>query len=285
MQRPTTRPLVALLESRMSFEMERLIEKHGGRSVCVAALREVPELSPETTARMIAELEGGRIELVVFMTGVSVALLFEAADQLGQRPALVAALRRAVTVCRGPKPAAALRGFGVPTTLTARSPYTSAELIDALADVELEGRRVLLLQCGQPSDTLAATLVARGAELGELWLYRWSLPESTAELESLVRRILAGEVQALAITCQIQFRHLFQVAESMSSAGALVRALNDQVIVGAVGPTCDAVLQSYGVRPRVVPEHPKMGPLVAALLRHLDLRAHHEDPPPAELVH
>jgi uroporphyrinogen-III synthase len=251
----------------------------------VAAMREVPELSGETTQRLIGELEAGRVELIVFMTGVSVALLFEVADQLGQRSALVAALRRAVTVCRGPKPAAALRGFGVPATLTARSPYTSAELIDALSGVDLEGRRVLLLQCGQRSDTLAATLLARGAELDELWLYRWTMPENTASLEELVRRILDLEVDALAVTCQVQFRHLFEVAERMQCAAALVHTLNEHLVVGAVGPTCDAVLLSYGVRPSVIPEHPKMGPLVAALMRHMELRARQNDAPSPELGH
>jgi uroporphyrinogen-III synthase len=48
-----------------------------------------------------------------------------------------------------------------------------------------------------------------------------------------------------------------------------VRALNGRVVVGAVGPTSRAILEAYGVKPQVVPEHPKMGPLVMALMRHL----------------
>jgi uroporphyrinogen-III synthase len=80
-------------------------------------------------------------------------------------------------------------------------------------------------------------------------------------------------IDALAITCQIQFRHLYHVAERMELERELVRALNDRVVVGAVGPTCRAILEAYGVQPHVMPEHPKMGPLVAALMRHLDQRA------------
>lgn len=268
----------------MSSEMARLVEKHGGRALSVPALAEVPELSLEATRQLIEELSSGRFEIIVFMTGVSVSLLFECADQLGQRPALVAALRRLVTVCRGPKPAAALRGFGVPATLTARDPYTSAELIDAFSDVELASRRVLLMQCGQRSDTLAATLTARGAELDELWLYRWRMPAEEQGLEALVESLVNGSVDALAVTCQIQVRHLFEVADRLRSREELLRALNERVIVGAVGITCDVVLQSFGVRPRVVPEHPKMGPLVAALMRHLEL-ARRDGAAPAPLLH
>ena len=44
-------------------------------------------------------------------------------------------------------------------------------------------------------------------------------------------------------------------------------------MVGAVGPTCRAILEAYGVKPQVVPEHPKMGPLVMALMRHLQAQS------------
>jgi uroporphyrinogen-III synthase len=268
----TRRPLVALLETRMSRELARLIEKHGGEPWSVPAVRECPELSPELAGKLIDDLESDRHEIIVFMTGVAVALLFEMAEQIGRRPDLVAALRRLTTVCRGPKPTAALRGFGVPPTLTAREPFTSAELIDALSGIELKGRRVILLHYGERSETLAETVLARQAQLEELWLYRWLMPEHTGELTRLVSRLIHGEVDGLAVTCQVQFRHLYQVAEEMQRGRELVRALNERVVVGAVGPTCEAILQAYGVRVHVMPDHPKMGPLVIALMRQLELR-------------
>jgi uroporphyrinogen-III synthase len=269
----SARPRIALLESRMSHELARLVEKHGGDPVCVPAVRESPELSPESLLKLIEDLRGDRHEIVIFMTGVAVSLLFEVADQVGKRPDLVAALKRLTTVCRGPKPTAALRGFGVPPTLTAREPFTSAELIDALAGIELKGRRVILLHYGERSETLAETLLARQAQLDELWLYRWLMPEDTSPLASLVQRMIDGEIEALTITCQIQFRHLMAVAEAHHTDRDLVRALNDKVVVAAVGPTCAAVLRAYGVRVQVMPDHPKMGPLVISLLRHLELGA------------
>jgi uroporphyrinogen-III synthase len=267
----------------MSRELARLVEKHGGEPVCVPAVRECPELTPETAGRLIDDLQGDRHEVVVFMTGVAVSLLFEAAEQIGRRPDLVSALRRVTTACRGPKPTAALRGFGVPPTLTARDPYTSAELIDALSGIELKGRRVILLHYGERSETLAETLLARRAKVEELWLYRWLMPEDTDGLRRLVTRIIGGGIDALAITCQIQFRHLYLTAESLGLAGKLVRALNETTVVAAVGPTCTAILSSYGVRVQVVPEHPKMGPMVLALMRHLDQSARPSSPDPLEI--
>ncbi|MDQ2642598.1 MAG: uroporphyrinogen-III synthase [Myxococcota bacterium] len=266
----------------MSRELARLVEKHGGEPVCVPAVRESFELSPELLSKWIDDLRGDRHEIVIFMTGVAVSLLFEVADQVGRRPDLVAALKRLTTVCRGPKPTAALRGFGVPPTLTAREPFTSAELIDSLSGIELKGRRVILLHYGERSETLAETLLARQAQLEELWLYRWLMPEDTAGLEGLVRGLIGGEIEALTITCQVQFRHLMSVAEALHVERELVRALNEKVVVAAVGPTCAAVLRAYGVRVQVQPDHPKMGPLVIALMRHLELGSRGVDAAPAE---
>jgi uroporphyrinogen-III synthase len=257
----------------MSRELARLVEKHGGEPVCVPAVREGAEFSPEIAWRLIDDLGSDRHEIVVFMTGAAVSMLFEVAERIGRRPDLVHALRRLTTVCRGPKPTAALRGFGVPATLSAREPFTSAELIDAMSGIELQGRRVILFHYGERSETLAETLLGRKAQLEELWLYRWLMPDDTDDLARLVLRLIVGEIDALAITCQIQFRHLFDVAASLGRERELVQALNERVVVAAVGPTCSAVLQAHGVRVSVMPDHPKMGPLVLALMRHLEQRA------------
>ena len=264
------RPVVALLESRMSRELARLVEKHGGDPIGTPAVKECPEFTPELANKLIDDLSGDRHEVVVFMTGVAVSLLFEMAEQIGRRPDLVAALRRLTTVCRGPKPTAALRGFGVPPTLSAREPFTSADVIDALAGVELKGRRVILLHYGERSETLAETLLARQARVEELWLYRWLMPDDVGGLTNIVKRIVGGDVDALCITCQIQFRHLYEVAARAGLAEKMVRALNERVVVAAVGPTCEAILHAYGVRVQVMPDHPKMGPLVIALMRSLE---------------
>lgn len=266
-------PRIAILEARMSPELARLVERHGGEPVCVPALEERAELGTGDADRLVSALAAGTYDIVVFMTGVAANLLFQAAEGIGRRPDLVAALRRVTTVCRGPKPTAALRGFGVPPTLTARGPYTSAEVIDALAGVELKGRRVLLFHYGERSESLAETLAARLAVVDEQWLYRWRLPPDTSGLERLVAAIIDGQIDALAVTCQIQFRHLHEVARRMGLDGQLVEALDRRVIVGAVGPTCEAILRVHGVRVDVIPEHPKMGPLIVTLMRHLERRA------------
>ena len=271
-----SRPVVALLESRMKSELARLVEKHGGAPLCVPAVHEAPHIEAEGIRDLLDELASGRHEVVIFMTGVAVSLLFELAHELGRNAELVASLRNVTTVCRGPKPTAALRGFGVAPTMSAREPFTAAELIDALSEIEVSGRGVLLFNYGERSETLSETLLARRADLREFWLYRWQFPTDTVELELLVRRIVDRSVDALAVTCQIQFRHLYQVAERLDLGRELVDALRKDVVVAAVGPTCRAIIEVHGVAPHVMPEHPKMGPLVMALMRYLDTKEGNE---------
>ena len=259
----------------MSRELARLVEKHGGDPLCVPAVREQRELTAESAGRIVTALAGGEHEVVVFMTGIAVSLLFGAAEDLGRRPELVTALKAVTTIARGPKPTAALRGFGVSPTLIARESFTSAEVIDAFGSLHLKGRRVLLFHYGERSESLAETLKARGAIVEEQWLYRWQLPEDTSGLAGLVQNIVDGQIDALAVTCQIQFRHLFQVAESLGAERDLVDALNGRTVVAAVGPTCQAILLAHGVNVDVFPEHPKMGPLVIALMKHLERGSAH----------
>ena len=83
---------------------------------------------------------------------------------------------------------------------------------------------------------------------------------------------MLARFDALAVTTQAQARHLFRVAESMGAAAELARALREGVVVAAVGPTCDQVLRELGVPPQVVPEQPKMGPMVLALAEYLSRR-------------
>jgi len=271
----------------MSRELSRLVEKHGGTPLCVPALREVPSASLEASRAVIEELVNARHEVVIFMTGMAASLLFELAEQDGRRQQLVEGLSRVTTVARGPKPTAALRGFGVPPTLTAREPFTSAELIDALSGLPLEGKPVMLFHYGERSATLAETLRARQVVLSECHLYRWFMPEDTRDLAALVTSIIEGEVDALVITCQVQFRHLFEVARQRALASRLIQALQQHVVVAAMGPTCHATLQAHGAPVHVMPEVPKMGPLIRSLMLHLQQasRAHAGARHPHPLVH
>jgi uroporphyrinogen-III synthase len=259
---------VALLEARMSGELSELIRRHGGIPHCVPSLREA---SLECDAEVSRFLDRVAIEargVVVFLTGAGATSLFREAERLGRLGPLPAALNRQTVVCRGPKPSAALKRYGVAVDVSVPEPYTTTELLQVLAPVELKDVEVTLVHYGERNDAFAEALRARAARLAELCLYEWRLPEDVRPLEEMVEELIAGRFDAIVFTSQIQFRHLLQVAASMSMAAELIRALNGSTVVAAIGPVCLATLETSGVAADVVPEHPKMGPLVARLADH-----------------
>jgi uroporphyrinogen-III synthase len=207
---------------------------------------------------------------VICLTGVGVTALVREAEGLGRRAELLEGLNGVLTVCRGPKPVAALHRQGVAVTIQAQTPYTTSELLQAMAGLALQGKGVALLHYGERNMTLTEALQAQGAQLDELCLYEWLLPTSLEPLQDLVRELIAGQVDAIAFTSQVQIRHLWHVATSLDLVEALAQALHTRLVVAVVGPTCAAALTALGVTPHVIPEHPKMGPMVMALAAYLE---------------
>lgn len=258
---------VALLEARKSGEMANLVRRYGGEPVCVPAVRESPVPSPDAVVNFIDTLLGGSYAIVVFLTGAAARHLFEEADRQERFSDLVAGLNEATTLCRGPKPSAVLRQYGVRVGLGTEEPHTTTEVLSILETVGVNGKRLAVLHYGERDEALVSALVAQSARLDELCLYEWLMPEDLSTLKNLVREIVAGAVQAVAFTSQIQARHLFQVAGDISLSAELAEALNRRAVTAAIGPVCADALRRLGVHPRVIPGRPKMAPFVAELAR------------------
>lgn len=260
---------IALFESRQADELSELVRRSGGVPVCVPAVRARRRPAGPEVAALLDRAAAEPSPLFVFSTGVGAQALFAEAGALGRGEELRAALLRGTAACRGPKPVAALHQEGVPAMVRARSPYTTATLLEALVDVEVRDRLVALVHYGERNQALIDALAARGARLCELLLYEWELPEDTGPLAGMVRELERGRFAAAAFTTQIQARHLLAVAEACGHRESLLEALRTRLVVAAMGPTCARVLEELGVHPEVVPAQPKMAPMLAALATRL----------------
>lgn len=261
---------VALLEGRMTSELANLVQRFGGNPYCVPAVREQAIEGSEPVAAFIDRLTRNQFEAVFFLTGVGVKTLLREAEKLTRLDELLMGLKNVMTVCRGPKPSSVLKSNGIQISICAREPFTTNELLAAIAEVDLQDKRVALLHYGDRSTVLAEALQSRGAILDELYLYLWMLPEDLQPLQNLVGEIIEGRVDAVAFTSQIQAIHLFRIAGELQLEDELKNALNTKTIVVSIGPTCTATLQQLGVEPQVIPEHPKMGHMISALAQHLE---------------
>ena len=183
---------------------------------------------------------------------------------------MLACIASTTIVCRGPKHTAVVRRYGLEPSIVPRKPFTTKEVLEALAAVDLAGRDVALVHYGERNAALSDALRARGANLDEVCPYEWALPEDIEPLKALVRDP-ASQLDAIALTSQIQVRNLFAVATALGLAPSLAAALNTDIIVAAVGPVCADALKEAGVTPDVQPADPKMGPLLTALADYIEL--------------
>jgi uroporphyrinogen-III synthase len=259
---------IALLEARLASEAAALVRRLGGTPVSVPALREEAVSATAMVTSFLDSLAAGEIAVVICQTGVGVIALFDEAAVLGRGEELLEGLAGVKIVSRGPKPGGALAARGLRPTVSVPSPYTTGDLLAALAPLSVERSTIAILNYGERNEALTNALEARGARTFELTLYEWRLPEDTGPLLDLVDQILAAEIDAVAFTTQVQVRHLFAVADPRRRP-ALAEALDSRVVTGAVGPTCAQALRSFGVEDIVVPENPKLGPLFAALASRL----------------
>lgn len=262
---------IALLENRHSHDLATLVRRLGGCPISAPAVEEIP--CHDDFTQFIDGLAGRRFSLAVFLNGAGLETLMEEASRRGRLADALDALRQMRIACRGAKPLAILKRYGLKAQLSTARPHTSRELVRALASVDVAARGVMLVHYGERNLAVAADLRLRGARLTELCPYEWSLPLDVAPLASVVRDAVARRLDAVLFTSQVQCRHLFQVASELGLETPLVHSLNRHVVVGAVGMVSASALERMGVTPDVIPASPNMPALIAAIAQYFEARA------------
>ena len=253
---------VLSLESRRADEMRSLIERHGGVATVAPSMREIPLEENPAAFAFGEELLAGRIDVVVFLTGVGAAALMESLETRWPRAEILSAMERCITVVRGPKPTVVLSKWGLRIDHRAPEPNTWRELLSTLADaVDLSGRRIAIQEYGKPSDELYRELESRGASLLPVPVYRWALPTETAPLRDAVHRTIAGDFDVILFTSAQQLHSVLEIAGESGLSSEWLAAAN-RCVVASIGPTATETLVEGGLGVDLQPSHPKMGPLV-----------------------
>jgi len=222
---------VLTLESRRGKEMSRLIETYGGEPLLAPAIREVPVPLNEELKEFGKRLVGGKLDMVIFLTGVGSRAMIGTLGEEHSTERLLEALRKVKVVARGPKPLA-VQEYGV----------SNEELLEKLRK--------------------------RGAQVFPVSVYQWELPEDLGPLRNAVEAVIAGQVDVALFTTGVQVTHLFRVAEEKGKRAELRAGLH-RVVKASVGPSTTKVLESYGLKAEVEATHPKMGYLVREAAEHV----------------
>jgi uroporphyrinogen-III synthase len=258
---------VAVPATRRATETAALIRRWGGDPLVGPLLEEVP-VADEAPMRAATEgIIAAPAGWSVHLTGVGTRAWITRAEAWGLREPLLAVLRAARIVARGPKSRKALAEYELTPEWTP-SGETSVEIGRWLAPQLTADDTVALQLYGEPLPALTEALAATGAEVFEVAPYRWSLPTDPAkraDSQGVVAAIAGAEVQAIVVTSAVQATNLFAVARELGMEPALRRALTDRIFTAAVGQVSRSGLEREGVPVDLVAEPARLGALIRAL--------------------
>lgn len=272
---------VLSFESRRADEMKKLIERFGGRAISAPSMRELPAPRSPQAEEFADDLIAGRIDMVIFTTGVGVRTLISLMEAKCPRRQLVDALAKVVTVARGPKPVAALREWRLTPTIEVPEPNTWRDILatldqraaeffphgaDTQADASLAGLRIAVQEYGEPNERLLEGLRKRGAGVTGVPIYSWALPEDLGPLQDGIRALADGQVDVMIFTSAQQLRHVLQVAGQMGIEPQFREGAR-RTLIASIGPTCSEALRDLGLGVDFEPDGVHMGNLVRGLAR------------------
>ena len=142
--------------------------------------------------RLLENVQREASYVIVFSTGAGVSALLDEAEKLGRLDELRKALQRGTTVCRGPKPLAALKRAGLNAAIQVKEACTTTEFLAALAPLQLKTRFVVVLHYGERNIPLVESLLGRCAGLQELLLHGAGSLESFVPQRPKVDAMIEG---------------------------------------------------------------------------------------------
>lgn len=244
-----------------------MIARFRGQPLVSPSMREVPLEGNRVAVDFAHRVLTGEINIVIFLTGVGFRYLLQAITPDIDRQRFLDTLSDIVTICRGPKPVAAMKEVGLKPTWRVPEPNTWRDLLKTIDEnVPVASQMVGLQEYGIENKSLVAGLEARGAEVYRVPVYNWDLPEEKTPLEENARRLAAGEIDVAMFTSANQVTNLLRVGRELDCLDKLLEGLRSAVVV-SIGPTTTEMLRNQDIMVDLEPDHPKMGHMVAAAAR------------------
>jgi uroporphyrinogen-III synthase len=260
--------VVGVTADRRADEQAELLRRRGARVVHAPAVRTLPLDADEglqsATEAIIAEPP----DVVVLTTGLGVRSWIEAADSIGLGSRLADAVGDATVLARGPKAygAAVTAGWDVAW----RAPNaSSAEMLDHVASLGVAGQRVAVQLDGRAEPVLADAVVALGADVIAVPVYRWELPVDPDPALRLIEAVCDGTVDAVTFTSSPAVWNLTDLATSLGLFDRFRDRLAGDVLTVCVGPICAQTAAAAGFTRIVQPSRARLGPMVQTFATHI----------------
>ncbi len=259
---------IGITADRRWNEQAELFRKRGADVIHGPTLRTIDLSGDEALHQATLDLVERPPDYLVVTTAMGMRMWLEAAAAWGQADALKRGLAASRILARGAKSSVAVRAAGF--NLWWRAPHeTMEEVVERLRAEPLPSSRVAVQLFDPRGHPSTEVLRAAAAELVELPVYRWNLPEDLTAARRLIDASLRGEVHALTFTSQPAVHHLFRIADDRGQADELRTALNGPLLAACVGPVCAEAAREEGIERPLWPEPPRLPAMVRQVTEHL----------------
>jgi len=262
---------VGVTAARRADELATMLERRGAVVLHGPTLRIVPLADDTELLAATQALIETPPDVAIATTGIGFRGWVEAAEGWGLGDRLLAALRSAALLARGPKARGAIRAAGLTDAWSPPS-ESSAEVLDHLLEAGVEGTRIAVQLHGEPLPDVVEALRCAGATVIEVPVYRWAPPADLAPMDRLTDALLAGSVDAVTFTSAPAVASLLARARGRELLEPLRDALRGPVLAVCVGPVTAAPLAELDV-PTVQPQRSRLGAMVRTLEAEAPARA------------
>lgn len=257
---------ILILETREEAQFSRLLQDQGASVLqCpMFTIHDAPDPAPVET--WIQQCIQDPFDDLVLMTGEGLRRLMKVARRLEVEEDFIAAVGKARTFARGPKPVRALREIGLEAQVVTETP-TSEGVAEMLSRVDLKDHRVgLQLYPDKDHSELVGAITSRGAIVQPVLPYVYDAQAADANIVSAIDEMVQGRVDAIALTSSGQVRRLIDVAKAHGLEEKLHTGLA-KTPIASVGPVVSDELRENGLHTDIYPANESffMRPLISAM--------------------
>jgi len=229
---------------RQSRDLAEPLEALGAEVIALPVIEIQPPTDPAPLARAMAQLE--TYDWIIFTSVNGVRRFVSGLDDIRKLRAKIAAI--------GPATAAAVEALHLKADRVPAE-YVAESLLEALANDDLQGKRILLPRAAVARDVVPIELGKRGAIVDVVEAYRTEAP---ANLAVRAQEVLARKPHWITFT-------------SSSTVKTLVAAVGAKALEGirlaSIGPITSATARDLGLHIDVEAEPHTMAGLVEAILQ------------------
>ena len=255
---------IGITADRRWEEQASLLQRRGATVLHGPTIRTLPVDSGSSLRDVTDLIILNPPDVVVANTGIGMRAWFAAAESWGLGDALLGALSEARIIARGPKASSAVHQAGLEVASRALSERMD-EVIDLVGEQLIPGQIVAFQRHGEDSPDAISRLLQAGANVVEVPVYRWIMPEDLAAATTLLFAIAAQQVQAVTFTSAPAVRNCMAIADDLGIGESVRAALNGPVIAAMVGPVCAAAAEETAIKSCIVPASFRLGPMIRTL--------------------